>query len=149
MNDIRGFIRNYQRAVRESIQELCAVYPAFDRREFARSPEPTIPHAGTLPSGRTFSFHGFGCYFQCGQVVVDVDFGPDGRIDGFDAWRLSLFAKSLNVADVDHKRLKELLRELERKGEIESPPRNSETWVVGSDLYFWTGALAAQDDGRP
>jgi hypothetical protein len=52
-----------------------------------------LPQDGTTTSGLKFFFHGCGCYFERGTMKIDVDFGPEGRCDGFDAWRLSLFAK--------------------------------------------------------
>lgn len=56
-----------------------------------------IPLSGWLDDAHTikYRFHGIGCCVTFGSVVVDFDFGPNGRFDGFDAWRLSLFAKSV------------------------------------------------------
>ena len=55
----------------------------------------SLPRRGrlTTPRGR-YAFHGIGCRFDIARRTVDVDFGPDGRHDGFDAWRLDLYAKS-------------------------------------------------------
>ncbi len=36
-----------------------------------------------------YNFHGGGCYFEWDEGRIDVDFGPDGRCDGFDLWRLT------------------------------------------------------------
>lgn len=50
-----------------------------------------IPQQGVTADGLEFSFHGAGCRIELNDVVVDFDFLPDGRIGGFDAWRLHLF----------------------------------------------------------
>ncbi|MCA9587633.1 MAG: hypothetical protein KC657_20040 [Myxococcales bacterium] len=52
-----------------------------------------IPREGVLDEHTSFRFHGVGFEFRCRGVGVEVDLGPDGRCDGFDAWRLSLFAE--------------------------------------------------------
>jgi hypothetical protein len=54
-----------------------------------------VPKEGTLSTGLYFCFHGSGCYFEFQKVEIDVDFGPNGRCDGFDNWRLLNFSKSL------------------------------------------------------
>lgn len=38
-----------------------------------------------------FSFHGVGCYFESKTDKIDIDFGSEGRVDGFDYLRLRLF----------------------------------------------------------
>lgn len=47
---------------------------------------------GVLSDGSEYKFHGIGCAVTRGDVDVDFDFGVDGRYDGFDWWRLWLFA---------------------------------------------------------
>ncbi|WP_407667150.1 DUF6896 domain-containing protein [Myxococcus qinghaiensis] len=54
--------------------------------------EKTIPRAGTTDSGLEYRFHGNGCWISDGARQVDFDWMPDGRIDGFDAWRLHRFS---------------------------------------------------------
>jgi hypothetical protein len=51
------------------------------------------PQHGRLGDGAEYHFHGIGCCVERGDVEVDWDFGPDGRADGFDTWRLWRFAK--------------------------------------------------------
>lgn len=83
----------------------------------------SIPQQGDLPEGIRFEFHGIGCLFQTASKKLDLDFGPDGRCDGFDAWRLHLFANE-NDLDVGKPTLAEIeegLAQLERIGEIEKP----------------------------
>jgi hypothetical protein len=41
-----------------------------------------------------YSFHGIGCTVEAGGDVIDFDFGPGGRVGGFDLWRLGRFLES-------------------------------------------------------
>lgn len=53
-----------------------------------------LPQSGYLSPQVEFSFHGCGCRFTSDVPPnwVDVDFPGPGRWDGFDAWRLHLYA---------------------------------------------------------
>jgi hypothetical protein len=53
-----------------------------------------IPQEGTTSSGVAFRFHGVGCEFTSQQATIDIDFGPDGRCDGFDAIHIWRFANA-------------------------------------------------------
>ena len=55
-----------------------------------------VPQRGTLDDRyeTRYEFHGVGCRFASERGEVDFDFGPDGRYDGFDGWRLWGLAKS-------------------------------------------------------
>lgn len=55
--------------------------------------ERTISQRGVLSDGSEYQFHGLGCTVSRGDIDIDFDFGPGGRADGFDAWRLWRFAK--------------------------------------------------------
>jgi hypothetical protein len=114
LDDIRSLIRVYSDSVRESFNELLAEYPSFAMRPL----DLNIPRRGLLPSGRTYSFHGIGCCFEKDGVVTDMDFGPDGCTEGFDAWRLSLFAESLGKANLTVDHIQEALNALASAGEI-------------------------------
>src|SRR3990167_1171725 len=52
-----------------------------------------IPRSGLL-EGLEFDFHGIGCWISENGLSVDFDFLPDGRLGGFDAWRLQVFSQS-------------------------------------------------------
>lgn len=56
-----------------------------------------VPRKGTLDDRyeTRYEFHGVGCRFTSERGDVDFDFGPDGRYDGFDGWRLWILAQSL------------------------------------------------------
>jgi hypothetical protein len=51
--------------------------------------------SGTLGQGDEYAFHGIGCRVTQRGVTVDFDFGPNGTVGGFDAWRLWAFAAEL------------------------------------------------------
>lgn len=54
-----------------------------------------IPKSGVIAAGAlSFSFHGIGCAVDMQDCLVDFDFGPNGDVGGFDAYRLTLFANS-------------------------------------------------------
>ncbi|AKV02707.1 hypothetical protein AKJ09_09370 [Labilithrix luteola] len=77
---------------------------------------------GELPNGARYEFHGVGCRYSSSTFVVDFDFGPDGRTDGFDAWRLALFAEtqgaefSQSLAEIDSD-----LHQLMKEGAVIAP----------------------------
>jgi len=41
----------------------------------------------------SYAFHGIGCRFEFGEFDLDYDYAENGRIDGFDLWRLSRFGE--------------------------------------------------------
>ncbi|MDQ0739358.1 hypothetical protein [Pseudomonas sp. W4I3] len=51
-----------------------------------------IPQCGTVVDDITYELHGIGCRVYLPKICVDFDYGPDGRIDGFDVWRLYIYA---------------------------------------------------------
>ena len=117
--ELRRFIIEYQREVSEACRLLRIALQVDDdllnawmRRE--------VPQKGWLDERRTVSycFHGIGCCVRFGSVEVDFDFGPGGRHDGFDAWRLGRFAETFTgfeqFRDVD--KLHAELESLERTG---------------------------------
>lgn len=51
-----------------------------------------IPQRGELEGGVRYFKHGYGCAVSLPNGTVDFDFGAQGEIGGFDAWRLAGFA---------------------------------------------------------
>ena len=104
---------------------------------------PAIPQRGVLDAERniTYSFHGIGCRLEFGDHMVDFDFGPDQRFDGFDNWRLHLLAESLpefhQFSDVDI--AQQHLSQLATTGRITKLDS-----TIGGHLYFFTNP----DDSR-
>lgn len=81
----------------------------------------------------TYSIHGVGCRVVAKSVIIDFDFGPGGRIDGFDAWRLSLFAQNSEFHDLsDLGKLEREIKELEKEATIVKP-----RLLPSRHLYYW------------
>ncbi|WP_442963747.1 DUF6896 domain-containing protein [Pseudomonas sp. MF6768] len=45
-----------------------------------------IPLRGKLSDDATYELHGVGCRVYISEKCIDFDYGPDGRIDGFESW---------------------------------------------------------------
>lgn len=56
-----------------------------------------IPTHGEFDDRRDarFEFHGVGCRVESPCGNVEFDLGPGGRYDGFDGWRLWIYAQAL------------------------------------------------------
>lgn len=52
-----------------------------------------IPQRGLLDGDIAYMKHGFGCTIYLPDGKIDFDFGRLGEINGFDVWRLFLFAR--------------------------------------------------------
>lgn len=60
--------------------------------------EGRIPKRGVIgDSDLAFSFHGIGCTIDMPDGSVEFDFGPNGDVGGFDAYRLTLFAQNCST----------------------------------------------------
>ena len=128
--EIRKMIDVYLAVGAEAIRDLQQSFPLlknmFDRRKLG------IPREGTLPSGRTYSFHGIGCRFELNETTVDIDFGIGGETNGFDAWRLYACWKSLgNATDLSLEEVKSGLDEMRADGQLSQQNDRS--------LYFLAG----------
>ena len=54
-----------------------------------------IEQVGILGGKYKYFFHGVGCKVQISKKdIVDFDYGANGRIDGFDEWRLCGFIRT-------------------------------------------------------
>jgi hypothetical protein len=116
---VRELIHMYVDATLRATEQLRRELHAEDLLSAVHRHE--VPRVGELSDGTTFRFHGVGCLLQRDGVTLDFDFGPGGRADGFDAWRLSVFAQG-RAADRtlhDESTIAEALDELERGGIIE------------------------------
>ncbi|AQT93965.1 MULTISPECIES: DUF6896 domain-containing protein [Pseudomonas] len=51
-----------------------------------------IPRRGFVTDGVTYELHGIGCSVYLSEICVDFDYGPNERVDGFDPWRLYMYA---------------------------------------------------------
>jgi hypothetical protein len=120
-DDELQLIREYQGAVQTIVAALRHTYSQQDLLAARRSGE--IPQRAAI-GGVEFAFHGVGCRGRVGGIEVDFDFGPDGRTDGFDAWRLWTFATQSPTRYPGFQRREDVeaaLLALETKGEIKCP----------------------------
>lgn len=134
-------IAAYLEVVRRSIYELLDDYsceddppendPVYDVLGALR--EGRLPTSGTLPSGRTFAFHGMGCRFEHDGRSVEMEFTPEGCCDGFDAGRLLQFAAEYpELGSYTREEIQTSLDKLECVGAIERRP-NCPLYAVKSD----------------
>lgn len=89
-----AFVEDYLHHVRKVCELFETQLGATMPRQAYRSGR--IPAHGVLGDEGSieYRFHGNGCEVFFGDVLVDFDFGPGDRVDGFDQWRLSRFVKS-------------------------------------------------------
>lgn len=88
-----------------------------------------IPQSGELRDGIRYYKHGYGCAVQLPCGAVDFDFGQNGEIDGFDAWRLMGFAA---LRDCDYG----FSGESELKDVFEKAVTSSDLRFSGYLLYY-------------
>ncbi|HEX8286877.1 MAG TPA: hypothetical protein VF556_02720 [Pyrinomonadaceae bacterium] len=86
-------IQEYQASVIEAAL-LFEKYKDIAQSELARSRFEGFPREGFLDPEQTieYNFHGIGLCVTFPNRDIDWDFGYDGRLDGFDMWRLWIFA---------------------------------------------------------
>jgi hypothetical protein len=78
-----------------------------------------------------------GCRFEISGRIIEVDFGPSGRHDGFDAWRLQQYAESaFEWLDLRSAAINRSLRSLESTGLIIRPD-----WNPSPHLYYFADDL--------
>jgi hypothetical protein len=51
-----------------------------------------ISRRGEILDGINYELHGVGCRVYFPEICVDFDYGPGERVDGFDVWRLYIYA---------------------------------------------------------
>ncbi|QDU78371.1 hypothetical protein Pla110_00720 [Polystyrenella longa] len=134
MTTTLDIIEHYLSGVRDNVNAICDHYGVDD---LWLNQEDRIPCSAIIdcPAKRIrFSFHGVGCRMQVGNQIYDFDFGPDGRIDGFDAFRLSLYIQSRNKNDekkFTEEQLQTDIDSLVTKGGAIKPK-----WEPGPHLYY-------------
>jgi hypothetical protein len=131
-SDVLELIADYRRAVAVSVLGLRD--QAKTDRLFPLLIDKILPKRGRLnqPKGR-YVFHGIGICFEVAGRTVDVDFGPDERFDGFDAWRLSRYAEtSFEWQEFSLERISAGMEKLESAGLI-----HHITTGLGSHLYYF------------
>ncbi|WP_442963514.1 DUF6896 domain-containing protein [Pseudomonas sp. CCNWLW23] len=51
-----------------------------------------MERCGEIIDGLEYGLHGVGCAIHFPTELVDFGYGPNNRIDGFDVWRLYMYA---------------------------------------------------------
>ncbi len=92
-----------------------------------------IPQRGSVTNDVTYELDGIGCRVYLSEVCVDFDYGPDERVDGFDSWRLYMYACEVPRRFKKYTNRESLQREFDeylKKGKAQR--------IIGSmsNLYF-------------
>ncbi len=134
MESIRVLIRDYQQAVEQAVSRLQASFDVTDLLAARRSGK--VPKEGRADEIE-YSFHGLGCRAILDGIEVDFDFGPGGRTDGFDAWRLWLYTRQVpsnyGSAFRAFEEVRAALEVLIGSGEVECPRR-----APSEHLCYWS-----------
>lgn len=134
MNDLKELILEYQSYVEKIVLLMKKTYGSTNLLISWKRGE--IPQNGQI-GGLEFEFHGVGCCVSINDIEVDFDFGPDGRYDGFDVWRLSLF---INNNQMIFNKYKNILKNLDNKMKelVDAKLIFHPQWFPGSSLYYFT-----------
>jgi hypothetical protein len=54
-----------------------------------------IPQRGRITARISYELHGVGCRVKFPEICIDFDYGPNERVDGFDVWRLYMYASEV------------------------------------------------------
>ncbi|TWD50088.1 hypothetical protein [Pseudomonas sp. SJZ131] len=73
-----------------------------------------IPQRGSVNGDVTYELHGVGCRVYLSEACIDFDYGPDGRIDGFDSWRLYIYANEFPDRHQQYTKLEIVKRDLDK-----------------------------------
>ena len=90
-------IHDYQIKILQAA-ELFEKYKGVTKSKLSRARFEGLPSSGFLDPKETieYYFHGIGLCVTFPDHIVDWDFGYDGRLNGFDLWRLWVFATEGN-----------------------------------------------------
>ncbi|PVD52885.1 hypothetical protein DC498_08160 [Terrimonas sp.] len=102
--DLMDVIKDYLSCAKYVCGLLIDYYQVNETLMRARVLE-TIPKEGFVEN-IYFRFHGRGCFFKYDGGEIDIDFGPKGRFDGFDLYRIKKFLETntrfkINQSDND------------------------------------------------
>lgn len=95
--------------------------------------EKEILQRGEVSDGINYELHGVGCRVYFPEVCVDFDYGPDERIDGFDVWRLYIYACEVPRLHAKYTDMDALKRDFNEYMGLGKVYRISESM---SNLYF-------------
>jgi hypothetical protein len=94
----------------------------------------SIEQRGETLGGVRYFKHGYGIAMNDGSQSIDLDIGPEGEFDGFDAWRLYQFAESNDIVIPysDHKSLETAMTRAVNAGELQ---------YMAGGLYFYANEI--------
>ncbi|MCF5055316.1 hypothetical protein GIW50_26115 [Pseudomonas syringae] len=87
---LENLITEYLAQVKKSTELLEKAFGTKNILRLWRSNK--IPRRGSVTDDVTYELHGIGCSVYLSEICVDFDYGPDERVDGFDSWRLYMYA---------------------------------------------------------
>jgi hypothetical protein len=140
-DDVLVLIASYVAAVRGALVAIEAHLRTTSLLDTVRE-NPEL-RSGALDSTTTYAFHGVGCCVMRGDRTIDFDFGPNGAVGGFDAWRLWLFAEGDPKGFPrlqDRELIEAELRKLCADGAIRLPKS-----APSPHLYYLTAETSAVD----
>ena len=91
-----------------------------------------IERCGEITDGIQYELHGVGCAIHFPSESVDFDYGSNNRIDGFDVWRLYIYALDRPLTYekyCDKKTLEKEFKELISLNRIEKMSINDNLYV--------------------
>ena len=97
-----------------------------------------IERCGEITDGIQYELHGVGCAIHFPSESVDFDYGSNNRIDGFDVWRLYIYASdrpSKYKKYCDKKTVEKEFKEYIASGRIEKMSPSDNLYIrVNPDL---------------
>ncbi|WP_439898762.1 DUF6896 domain-containing protein [Pseudomonas costantinii] len=128
---LENLISEYLNQVKKATDLLERSFETRDILKLWRSNK--IPRCGMITDDVTYELHGIGCSVYLSDICIDFDYGPDGRVDGFDSWRLYMYA-----CETPHKYKKYTNREILEREFNEYLKGGKAKKIEGStsDLYF-------------
>jgi len=89
MSDLKNAIHEYLGVIENSLKLF---EQRFGRRDVLSAwRQGVLSKDGMLTDDVEYELHGVGCYVSSPSFDIDFDFGPGGRSDGFDLWRLGKY----------------------------------------------------------
>ena len=134
---VAELIKAYQEVAIGAVGELRSSLGENDLLLLFRSGR--VPPEGRFGEDQSYSyaFHGVGCFVEWKGYRIDIEFGPEGRCDGFDLMRLGQFVDSNELSNLniyrDHEKLKAEFDSLVAEGVIVCPHR-----APSRHLFYWT-----------
>ncbi|KII31504.1 MULTISPECIES: DUF6896 domain-containing protein [Pseudomonas] len=92
-----------------------------------------IERCGEITDEIQYELHGVGCAIHFPSESVDFDYGSNSRIDGFDVWRLYIYASDrplIYEKYCDKKTLEKEFKELISLNRIEKMSINDNLYVL-------------------